>query len=231
MPLIVDTANAAGDGLTLLEIIERVQTIFGDHDEVQITKEDIKRWANDGQLDIIRKTESLVKDGELFSVATLAEYPLPSDYLFVHHVSYDGNRITYLSYPQFENQLPNRAKHANGIPRFVTIKGRNLVLHPAPSASDLVINFAYNARPKLLVGDSDVPEIAIELHEGIVRYCLIRAQELNADWAAAQMFRADYENFVGKGRTDIQNPVNISYPVVRDIEEESYGYYDATAGT
>ena len=65
----------------------RVSRAVGDDDKLIVTDADMLRWINDGQLDVVRRTECL--QGTYSTATTLGtgSYNLPSDYFLAKRVT------------------------------------------------------------------------------------------------------------------------------------------------
>lgn len=213
--------------MNLGEIIVRVQRQFGDESEAQITRADIIRWANDAQLDIIRKTEALQSHVETNSVKDDGSYTLPEDYIRLRRVTYDDKILSRTTLEEIDQINPTRdSGYPVGTPTHFYTWADRLWLYPPPGKNGQGnLDIYYLRRPKTLENDSDTPELPVHLHEDIVRYCFARAKELDEEDEKAQEVMADYEMRLLQSRNDIQGDQLDSYPSIRVLPGDDGVWY------
>lgn len=205
--------------MNLGDIIISVQRQFGDDTEAQITTEDISRWANDGQLEIARRTEVLLLTHTTETVIEQREYPLPADFLRANRVMVNGTVIKRTSSSSLDIVAPSRdvTPYRGGTPTGYYIRRKTIQLYPAPEAVvSLVIE--YNARPTTLVETDDIPEIPVEMHQDIVRYCMIRARELDGDRTGAKEANIEFDARLSISADENWNPYSDTYPSIREVD-------------
>lgn len=218
MPSIITQGFA--QPITVDDIFIRVKRTFGDEAGAQIENADILRWANDGQLDIARKTQCIVKTEIYNTTNGVYEVNIPPAFLFFLRATCDGRLLSPISYQELDARYPNRAEtYPTGVPEYITFIGNTMYLYPAPVASGvgnlLVI---YAARPAILVNTADNLEIPDRFYETLIRFCLMRAKELDGDWEAARIFQKSYEEELQGINTELENSNDSSYPVIRETE-------------
>ncbi len=214
------TTNTPGYGLSVADIAIRVKRIFGDEAGVEIDDNDILRWVNDGQLDIVRRTECIQRTSEISAGVNVSSYPVPFDFLFFKRATFDGRLLSSIPFQTLDSLYPHRqSEAATGSPEYITVSGATFLLYPAPDVTGATnIDLTYVARPILVSAVSDTPEIPIAFHEALVRFCLMRAKELNEDWAAATQIRESYDTMIVGARHDTQTQSSDHYPVVIDYD-------------
>ena len=211
--------------MNLGQIIIAVQRQFGDESGAQITRSDIVRWVNDAQVDITRKTECLQVHSETDTLKGDGSYDVPFDFIKIRRVSYRGQRLVRTELEHLDNVEPRRDNEPDGSPKFFYVWGRRIFLYPRPSRSgEGKLEIYYVKMPDELVSDLDVPEIPPHMHEDIVRFCLIRAKELNEDDEKAQALSFEYDNRMAFSRDEATSPEIESYPSVRDVDTEWGGW-------
>lgn len=210
--------------MNLLDIKTRVKRLFGDESGAQIIDADIIRWANDGQLDIVRRTECLQAHVETNSVAKDNSYALPPDAIRVRRVTYDGNVLSRVELEELDGVNKSReASDITGTPTQYYIWGRQLWLYPTPSNSGTGnLDIYYLKAPATLGGDADVPDIPGHMHEDIVRYCLARAKELDEEFNQAEQIWNDYQMRTMLSFDEQHNPNADSYPAVRALPGDEW---------
>lgn len=202
--------------MNLEEIQTRVKRQFGDDSGSQITDADITRWANDAQVEIVRLTECLQIHAETNSVADDGSYDVPTDFIRLRRVSYDGEPLLRTNLEELEGL--GLSLSSTGAPTRYYLWGRKIFLHPAPSsAGSGNVDIYYLKRPDVLENISDVPEIPVHLHEDIVRYCLARAKELDEEDAKAQEVMSDFSLRMMQAREEEFSNEQDSYAAVRAL--------------
>lgn len=195
------------------EIKTRVKRQFGDESGVQITNADILRWINDGQLEIVRKTECL--EGLATTVTTVEDesYSVPTEFIRIERVTYDGNRLQEITMEKLDELYPNRdSSDVSGEPEYYYLWSRNIWLYPAPSSAKSLAIY-YIKIPNELSADEEDPEIPVTFHNAIVRYCLAQAKELNEEYKEAQNIKAELDVELTLG--DDEQNAQATYPSVR----------------
>jgi hypothetical protein len=203
--------------MNLSEIVIRAQRQLGDESEVEITKDDIKRWANDSQLDIVRKTECLQEHSETSPVANDGTYPLPEDFIFLRRVTYKNELIYPTTLGEIDKLYPSRdTGTATGTPTMYFVWNNVLHLYPWPDASGSgTLDIYYVRAPVILINDEDIPEIPVYMHEDMVRYCIARGKELDEEDTKAAAVMQEYDERLAESKYEAQNPQSDSYPSVR----------------
>lgn len=203
--------------MNLGDIKRRVLTQMGDSNNALITAAAVVDWANDGQLDIARKTKCLEDSVDIPVVNGTDRYDKPADLMLIGSAELDGYLITATTREDVNSLDPSRSANATeGTPTVVYPYGDSVYLYPIPT-SDGTLRLFYIRTPEPLVADGDVPEIPVQMHEDIVRYALANAKELNEEEDIAQSIRAEYSLRISLSTEEAQNPNDESYPAVRLI--------------
>lgn len=175
------------------DVIMRVQRIFGDDSGVQITPDDIIRWINDGQEEIVINNENLLQTNSTQnSVAGQANYQLPADCSVLRSIQYNGYALKAMSLNDFNLYLdgyndPNQP-YGKDIPIVYTVWAGSITLFPPPATGVVnAINCFYCQHPTTVVNTSDVLTVPVQYHKAIVDYCLSQAYELDEDTAKSAL--------------------------------------------
>lgn len=200
--------------MNLQDIIRRVQRSFGDSAEAQVYVTDIIDWVNDGCLVLARDLELLKDKVRLTVDATTAKegWPLPADYVKSASVIFNKIPMTYVNYQDVREYTNNPPSD----PGWYYIWGGYLFLYPvAITYGTEIVEHTYIRMPRILQATGDTPEIAAVFHLDLVRYCLMRAKELNEDEAAIGRINEEFVMHIAESKFT-SNPSINSYPVVRD---------------
>lgn len=202
--------------MNLGEIKTRVKRQFGDESGAQITDADIVRWVNDAQVDIVRRTEILQDHRETNVVSSDGSYELPSDFMFMVRATFDNHLLKQTRMQDIDFQTHSQDTTQAGTPTAVYVWNRTIYLYPKPSVSGSAnFDIWFVRAPVAVVVDGDVPEIPAYMHEDIIRFCLARARELDADLDGAERALSDYESRMNQARHELTTQPVDSYPAVR----------------
>lgn len=191
MALILACSTLEGEGgkINVQEIITRVQRVFGDEASVQITQDDIIRWINDAQEEIIVNNDGLM---ETIATASTVQgqdtYDFPSDLAVMRSLQYKGFRVKYFSLNEFNEYLDgwntnvNNSIYGQGTPLvFMTFENKITVFPPPDQSLADALTIFYTRHPIQVSLVTDTPELPVQYHKAIVDYCLQQAYELDED--------------------------------------------------
>lgn len=210
------------------DIAIRAKRTFGDESGVQLTDEDIIRWINDGQRQIVLQNETLLETiATIDSVATLAEYSLPVDLFIPRGVSYKAfgglsyRKLRNFTRNEFDEYIDGWDGSSNGVgtPECFMLFASKITLYPIPdSAVTGGIKVFYNRRPTDVTGSLDTPGIPELYHETLVKYVLQQAYEMDEDMDAASAKGTQISGEINllRGREDWKNEDTYPTIFVRD---------------
>jgi len=189
--------------MKLADVKIRVKRQFGDESGVQITDEDIVRWANDAQRDIVMRNESVLQTiGTTNSVAGQQAYSFPADLLILRSIHYkreDADPAFYklrgMSYTEFDEYIDGWEGTAYGPshPIVYTTYADQIYLFPIPVSSGTDnIKIVYSRQPLELSSDTDNIDLPPAYFNAVVDFCLVKAYQLDEDWNAAGLLSNEY---------------------------------------
>lgn len=204
---------------------------FGDESGVQVTDDDIVRWINSAQKQIVLQNESLLEVTSVTSsVVGQQSYALPVDLLKLRGIQYRNlttqpyYRLKGYSLAEFNEKIDGWDNGQNpGDPVCYTIYQSNIIVFPIPSTAVVsAFKVYYNRSPVDVTTGTDVPELPTLYHETIVKYCLQQAYELDEDWDAvgnkAQEFDRDINMLRGRDDWKVQE----SYPIITVLSDDAW---------
>lgn len=203
------------------EITTAVQRIYGDESFTVLEQADIIRWINDGQLDIVRKTGCLITEVTANTAASTTSYTLPTNFLFAKQVML--NYVPLIEFDLESNQFQSTSLAANALPTNAYMISEGNIYFPYNQVLSVVpYRMWYVKRPTTVTVVGDTPEIPVQFHEDLVRFCLARAEEMNGDFDAADRFAGDYNGRVLQARADTFMKSSNSFPAVRCNDDYDY---------
>ncbi len=212
------------------DVITRVRRVFGDEAAVQITDDDIKRWINDAQIEIVKKNQSaLLNTTTVNLVANQATYSLASNILLVRAVRYKYSdmqsykTLDYKSMQQFDESINgwDGTGFPSGYPVLYTQYNNNIIVFPAPDrAATAGLKILYNEVPTDVVNNSDALSLPLIYHNTIQRYCLWQASLLDEDLEPAIMYQQSFDSDLAIVQGRETTEAVASYPVITVREED-----------
>lgn len=233
MPLYVGSASTTvtnytpgAASLSVSDIIQRVKRSFGDEADIQINSDDIMRWINDCQREIVVEQNLLQAKATAASVLGQTEYTIPNDTLTLRTVKYNGTKLVPLSISEAENYITdydNTANYPSGTPTHFWIFANRITLYPKPDTNLAAgLEIYYTRQPTVISALSDIPEVPVVYHNRIVEYCLQQAYELDEDWQAAQAKQQQFRTGLDKLKDQTDWATRDTYPSITSVSEFDY---------
>jgi hypothetical protein len=199
---------------------------------VQVTDQDIIRWINDGQVEIVKNNDTVLqKTGLLNLVIDQQEYALPADLLILRSLRFkfssmlSFSALRYVSIQQFDELADGWDGTAYGTsqPIYFTKYEDKIALFPIPSeASTNGLKVLYNQKPTDVDDLSDTLAVPLLYHNTIVKYCIYQASLLDEDYEPSVMhlsnFKADVD--LMSNRENIE-PTG-TYPIITILTEDAW---------
>lgn len=173
--------------LTGTQVANRVKRQFGDEAGAQINDTMILDWINDGQAEIVQRTDELFQTKATASTtAGTAEYSLPTvatNIIRMNRVFYKGNSIRPISIQQAEELYPEKdmTPRPQGIPEAYWIWANKIIFEPAPDATGAFLTVYFQTYPTNLAAIGDSLTLPERYHLKVVDYCIAKAAELDDD--------------------------------------------------
>lgn len=214
--------------MNVQDIVTRVRSQFGDATGVQVSDSDIFNWINDGMRDICY-TANLIQTTAVADVRTAQmDYTLPTDYLTIFNVKYDGRVIESMTIEEKDNYLGNAdnsiVQTTEGVPTRYWIWARTITLYPTPS-DDLQagLRASYTRVPDKItnIGDSLDVGFPLSFHSALLDRVLQWAYEKDENWQAAQIKEGQFSTNVNKLAEDASYNQHEEYPHITTAERDS----------
>jgi len=173
----------------------------------------VRNWFDEGQIDIVRRTECISTDNNIASVADQRGYNLPTDVLRILHIKfYDGTNhfpLDGVSENEMEEygDYPDETSATPSTHYFVKLGATpELNLYPTPSASQAnAIKVRYLQRPTKLEPGGSNPVIPEPYHRLIVLYALWRCLQKDVKNKTGDRYKAEYEQQLMQMQHDLRN--------------------------
>ncbi|MGH7791991.1 MAG: DUF6682 family protein [Thermodesulfobacteriota bacterium] len=214
---------------TVGDVKVRIERAFGDEANVQVTDDDMLRWINDGQREVVMQNEGLL---EKISTANLVlnqdEYTMPADILVLRsvrvklssHPSYTS--IQWQSLAQFEQSVSTwDGNPLTGLPACYTTYEGKLFLYPRPSENVTEgIKFLYSKIPTILTMNTEVLGLPVAYHNLILKYCLIKANEMDEDFNISTAMLSQFQQDIGINKEKEKWGAREFYPTVTVLTDD-----------
>lgn len=186
------------------DIITRVRRTFGDEAAVQVQDDDIIRWINDGQIEIIKRdAEALQKTAFVDLVANQAVYTMPTDLMLLRSLRYKFSgmqsytALKFRSVQQFDETIDgwDGTLYSSSSPIYFTLFEGKVTLFPTPSEANVSgLKVLYNQKPTDVISGSSAISLPLVYHNTLVQYCMWQASLLDEDHQPALMYQSNFQD-------------------------------------
>ena len=210
---------------TLNDVIEEIRRTFGDESSIQVTDNDIIRWTNAAQREILINNRILRATGTTVSVADQAAYNITDlKIVAIQSIHYKNNKVEYRSFQEAEEFIlqtdPDRT--SRGTPEIWYEWGGTINFYPVPDSSDEVITVYYVKEPEPVSVDSPALSVPDSYYENVIQYVMSRAYELDEDMPNAQVKRGEFAERLTLLGEQEATPQQDFYPVITELAEDSW---------
>lgn len=201
--------------MNLGKIITRVQREFGDESESEISRQDIIDWVNEGQIEIVKATKSLMIHKETAVEEGQTSYILPADAIFVDRVTFSGRPLTPTT-QEYIDSISTDGANTSGNPSHYYIYGRELFIFPGPTdVGEGLLDIWYSKIPTVLSENSHTPEIPEHLHSNLITYALARAKGMDEEYDQSSNLMGGLKTALSEEKDNVDSLQDDSYPAVR----------------
>lgn len=179
--------------MNITDIIKRVQRVFGDESEVQVTEDDVLRWVNDAQTEAVSQHSGLLQtEGFIDAIENVSDYTLPTDLFTLSHAFYLSSgtyyALRFMSLLAFNEYIDGWSgdTYATGVPLvFTRTLADKITIFPKPNEALVAgLKLIYSRYPVAVVDSSSALDLPEYYHLYILNYCLMNAYEMDEDWEA-----------------------------------------------
>jgi len=210
------------------DVITRVRRVFGDAAAVQVTDDDVIRWINDAQVEIVKRNDAALQKTDLIDlVVNQATYVMPTDLLilrslrFKYSSSLSFSALRYKNMQEFDDSVDgwDGTLYSAAPPQWFTMYEGKVILFPVPDQSMVDgLKVLYNQKPTDVVGLGDTLALPIIYHNSIMQYCMWQASLLDEDHEPALMYKTNFvEDMSILSSKETSDPV-ATYPVITVLE-------------
>jgi len=213
------------------DVATRVRRTFGDESGVQVTDDDVIRWINDAQEQIVLDNDGLMEaTGTASSVANQKQYSLPADTATLRALAYKGYHLEALNFNEFNSKVDGYQSTDNnitGTPTIYMVWNNEVWLHPVPALSETnAITIYYQKHPASVGLLADPLSVPLQYHNAVIKYCMAQAYELDENFEAKQMKEAEFRDDTTKLNDRNKWTNQETYPTITTLPgDEMYSDY------
>jgi hypothetical protein len=213
------------------DVITRVRRTFGDEAAVQVTDDDVIRWINDAQIEVVKNNDgALQKSAFIDLVANQSTYVLPTDLLLLRSLRYkytdmlSFSNLKYKNMQQFDDSLDgwDGSAYSAANPQFFTMYEGKAILFPTPDRSVTAgLKVLYSQKPTDVLTPLSTLALPLIYHNTIFKYCMWQASLLDEDHEPALMYRGDFMEDMGTLQSnETQDPTSTYHTItVLDFDQ------------
>jgi hypothetical protein len=192
-------------------VADAVKRQFGDPDGRQITNDDILRWINAAQQEIVSQNPVIKSTIQRDIVAGQDVYTYPDENVqYIEALHYNGLPLEPYSFQEAQSYILQRKVETttdNSRPVIWYERNGEITLYPKPSDSLTDgLKLYYIERPNDLVTLSEILGLPDRYYQRVVDLVLTRAYQLDENWEAAKYKQMEYM----QGMDMIANQENVT---------------------
>lgn len=220
--------------LTLADVKMRVRRTFGDEASVQVTDDDIVRWCNDGQREVVSMNPELLE--AIVATSTVAgqqDYIIPTNVRKIRSISYKSAdmqsyiQLTSLSMQEFDIKASgwDGTAYGQSDPGYYCTFAGNIKLFPTPNLPVTNgLKLYFYRMPTDLVNDADVIDLPENYHSAIVQYVMKQAYEMDENLESSNFKGSEFNASVSGQRVQEKDNAAATYQRISVLpgDEECY---------
>jgi hypothetical protein len=205
------------------DVFSDVRRTFGDEASVQITDDDLLRWINTAQREILISNQILKTISVADVVAGQSEYSLDTlNIVSIQSIHFNGTKLEWHSFQDAEEYImsmdPSKTTIAD--PTIWYEWGGIINLYPIPQTSATgALKIYYIKEPDVVVANSKliVPDA---YYENVLQFCLSKAYELDEDPQNSQFKLGQFTERLNVLSEQENHPEIDTYPRISVLMED-----------
>jgi hypothetical protein len=204
------------------EVITSVKRTFGDESGVEVTDEDIIRWINDAQLEIIvQNPEVNASFAQVNITAGVSSYPMLaniSNMYGIQAIHYNGEYLNNLTFQQAQAHIIRKDTGQGGIPELWYERAGVVHLYPKPAADiPQGLGVFYSAKPAKITSNSTPLSVPDHYFQTVCDYCLQQAYMLDENLQLSQAAKESFGQGIAQRANRVESQSN-SYPTISVVD-------------
>lgn len=208
---------------TVADIATYVKRQFGDESGVQVTNDDIIRWVNAAEQEIISANQVLKAVATTATVADQEEYVLGTgvDLQYINSIHVAGLKLPFRNFNDAESYItvndPDKTQRTR--PEFWYEWAGTVYLYPIPDTV-YTLKVFYHRVPVALTGTGDTLNVPDNYFNRIVEYCMAQAYELDENLDAALAKSQQFQSNLVAQALDENATSYDKYPMITILDED-----------
>lgn len=207
---------------TVADVITAVKRQFGDESGVQLTNNDIIRWINAAQTEIVAKNGVIEARFRKSSEAHVGSYQLPTEQiLHIVSIHYNGARLPSIEFAEAERRVfdADPTNTQEGTPQFWWEWGGEVSFWPTPEVGivDGITIYAIKM-PASVSLETDKLSVPDKYFNAVVRYCMMEAHEMDEEYEAAASMRQQFALALDEKNGEEERTQHSTYPTITIVE-------------
>ena len=208
---------------TVQNVVSDIRRTFGDEASVQLTDDDILRWVNTAQREILISNRILKSIGTTDVVSGQTEYSLdPLKIVTIQSIHFKGQKLEWKSFQEAEEYIMSMdpQKTAVADPSIWYEWGGVINLYPVPQDNVTGgLKVYYIAEPSVAVIDGPlvVPDA---YYETVLQFVLAKAYELDEDAETSQFKLGQFADRLATLSEQENTPEIDTYPRITILAED-----------
>lgn len=214
---------------TVQDVLIDVKRTFGDEASIQVSDNDILRWINQAQREILVQNRILRATGTTDVVAGQSEYLLNGlEIIAIQSIHYKGRRLEPKSFQEAEEYIisGDPGTTQTGDPALWYEWGGIINLYPVPAESIVAgLKVYYIKEPPQVNDPGDLLSVPNSYYENVLQFVLAKAYELDEDNENANFKLGQFNQRLSDLAEQENQPSQYSYPRITVLPEDDwYGY-------
>lgn len=203
--------------MNLGQLKDKVRRLMGDESGTILTDDFLLDWINEGELDIVKKTECLEASTSWAASTSSQTYALPSNFMYAKRVSLDGVALKAVTMEDADFITGAIDEDTYTFPAAAGtyyIWNSNLYISAQSSNTGNVV-LHYIKYPTELSTDTTDLSIPRHMQDDLIRYVCAKCRERLDEMDEARFAQADYNAEVTESAAIENWQTKDSYPAVR----------------
>lgn len=220
--------------MNVQDVVTRVKRVFGDEAGVQVTDDDLIRWINDAQEEIVKDNEGLMEaSATADTIIGQAEYDVPTDMSVFRSLKYKGFRVKAMTFQEFNEYIDGYSvETSSSVPQVFMIWNNKITLYPKPNENVTGgLTLFYIKHPPSVGTLADGLTVPVQYHNSVVKFCLKQAYELDEDFQKSSVMKSEFDQDMMKLNDRNKWTSQEYYPSITTLpEDENFGNYGYLGG-
>lgn len=211
---------------TVQDVLTEVKRTFGDESAVQITDDDILRWINAAQREILINNRILKATGTTDVTGGVSEYDFSTlKVVSIQSIQFKGRKLEYKSFQEAEEYVTSEdpLNTLEGDPILWYEWGGMIHLYPVPADDEVgALKVYYIKEPDKITSVSATLAVPDSYYENIIQFVMAKAYELDEDNENSNYKLGQFNERLGTLSEQDSMPNQSTYPRITILDEDAW---------